>query len=305
MARQIWKDFYVVLGEGDSFDYRILADNEIIYQGKAYRRAAEGAVSIKVNEVCANYIGSHLPELMSLSWSSVSKTFDVQVLRGSAWVSQEQFSFYNNWSYSNSDKLSAQVWNKVAPGQWMFISLPASGGNSILVQFPGNTYSISRTATEGIGVVKAEKKYSSVTIDGVKYDYVPCCRYVLYYANALGGWDWLVIEGNYKEEDDVTRNERSISYNNAVVSNRGREHYLAQITKRMTLHTSWMSDMESQKMHHLLNSTNVYLHDLNSDEIIPVLLTNTTTEYKTYKGNGGQLVNYAIEVEFANRRIRR
>ena len=49
----------------------------------------------------------------------------------------------------------------------------------------------------------------------------------------------------------------------------------------------------------------VYLYDSHADAMIPVLLTNTTTEYKTYKGNGGQLVNYAIEVEFANRRIRR
>jgi hypothetical protein len=39
--------------------------------------------------------------------------------------------------------------------------------------------------------------------------------------------------------------------------------------------------------------------------MMPVVLTNTTTEYKTYKGNGGQLVNYAIEVAFANDRIRR
>ena len=73
----------------------------------------------------------------------------------------------------------------------------------------------------------------------------------------------------------------------------------------MTLHTSWMSDEAAARMHNLLNSTDVYLCDMVNDMMIPVILTNTTTEYKTYKGNGGKLVNYAIEVEFANQRVRR
>ena len=73
----------------------------------------------------------------------------------------------------------------------------------------------------------------------------------------------------------------------------------------MTLHTSWLSDDESSRMHHLLNSTEVYLFNLEKQEMIPVVLKNTITEYKTYKGNGGKLVNYAIEVEFANERTRK
>ena len=58
-------------------------------------------------------------------------------------------------------------------------------------------------------------------------------------------------------------------------------------------------------MHHLLNATEVYLYDIVKEQMIPVLLKNTTTEYKTFKGNGGKLINYTIEVAFANERIRR
>jgi hypothetical protein len=73
----------------------------------------------------------------------------------------------------------------------------------------------------------------------------------------------------------------------------------------MTMHTSWLPDDESSRMHHLLNSTNVFLGDLVTGQMIPVILTNTTTEYKTYKGNGGRLVNYTINVTIAQERIRR
>jgi hypothetical protein len=58
-------------------------------------------------------------------------------------------------------------------------------------------------------------------------------------------------------------------------------------------------------MHHLLNSTDVYLHDLERGIILPVVLDASSTPYKTYKGEGGKLVNYSIEVSIAQTRMRR
>jgi hypothetical protein len=132
-----------------------------------------------------------------------------------------------------------------------------------------------------------------------------CNRYALYYVNAFGGWDSLLIEGNHSETDSLVRHERVVEYDNTSSANRGRVNYVNEIQKRMTLHTSWLLGDEASRMHHLLNATEVYLYDLEKRQMMPVVLTNTTTEYKTYKGNGGQLVNYAIEVAFANDRIRR
>ena len=58
-------------------------------------------------------------------------------------------------------------------------------------------------------------------------------------------------------------------------------------------------------MHHLLNSTEVYLYNINTGEMLPVTLTNTTTEHKTYKTNGGRMVNYTIEATLSQTRLRR
>ena len=132
-----------------------------------------------------------------------------------------------------------------------------------------------------------------------------CNRYALYYVNAFGGWDSLLIEGNHSETDSLVRHERVVEYDNRDSSNRGRVNFANEIQKGMTLHTSWLLGDEASRMHHLLNATEVYLYDLEKRQMMPVVLTNTTTEYKTFKGNGRQLVNYAIEVAFANDRIRR
>ena len=130
-------------------------------------------------------------------------------------------------------------------------------------------------------------------------------KYALYYRNAYGGVDVFLIEGNHKEVDNLTRHTREVEYDNSDVMNRGRQNYVNEISKSLILHTSWLTDEEASRMHHLLNSNEVYLYDIPNEKMIPVILKNTTTEYKTYKSNGCKLVDYAIEVEFANKRVRR
>lgn len=165
-----------------------------------------------------------------------------------------------------------------------------------------------RSAQTGTAVFNLSEygNIKSVKIDKVTYEMVEGCnRYALYYVNAHGGWDSLLIEGNHSEVDNLTRHNREVEYDNRSIQNRGRQNYVNEISKTLTLHTSWMSDEESSRMHHLLNSTEVYLYDINKDEMIPVVLKNSTTEYKTYRSNGHKLFNYTIEVSYANDRIRR
>ena len=132
-----------------------------------------------------------------------------------------------------------------------------------------------------------------------------CKEWVLYYVNAYGGWDSLLIEGNTMERDSLKRYTREMEYDNRETRNRGTQNYANEISKVYTLNTSWMSDAESLRMHHLLNSPEVYLFNINTGEIFPVVLNNTTTEFKTYKNNGCRLVNYTIEATIAQDRIRR
>ena len=307
MANPIWKDFYVNLGTAESVLFRIIVGNggTIVYLGKAFKRPDKDAIEVKVNDICADYLDNN---------ANSSVTFLVQALYGSSWVTREVVVFTNDWSYDYSydvmtDGMAFPINGKVSPKQWLTYSVYEGNNVNARLTHESGIYGdytfpvLNGMATINIGDYAGVEK---IEIGNTIYHVVSeCSRYVLYYVNAYGGWDSLLIEGNHSISDNLTRHTRETEYDNRSIQNRGVHNYVNEISKTMTLHTSWLSDEESSRMHHLLNSTNVYLGDLVTGQIIPVILTNTTTEYKTYKGNGGRLVNYAINVEFAQERIRR
>lgn len=58
-------------------------------------------------------------------------------------------------------------------------------------------------------------------------------------------------------------------------------------------------------MYHLLESTKVYLHNLETNEIIPVIITNAQCEHLTYTNNGKKPYYYNITVEESNLKLRK
>jgi hypothetical protein len=58
-------------------------------------------------------------------------------------------------------------------------------------------------------------------------------------------------------------------------------------------------------MHHLLNSTEVYLYDISEQRMIPVIIPSNSSEYRTFKNNGNRLVRYELNLQVAQNRIRR
>ena len=83
----------------------------------------------------------------------------------------------------------------------------------------------------------------------------------------------------------------------------GKVKYLNTITPTWQLYTDDMND--GSRMHHLLGSTEVYLHNLQTDEILPVVITDTNCVYKTYANQGNKRFHYAINVEASNYNIRK
>lgn len=62
---------------------------------------------------------------------------------------------------------------------------------------------------------------------------------------------------------------------------------------------------DGSKMYHLLESNEVYLHNLKTDKITPVTITDSTCEYKTYANQGNTRFHYVINVESSNYKIRK
>ena len=336
MANPIWKDYYVNLGTADSTQFRILVGEDVIYTGKAYKRPGQSNNQIRINDICADFLENVFPKLVGTTFTEAEYvSFVVQTLSGETWSTKATVQFDNDWSYDydynpatmgmafpvnghidlrqwvvftayNAKTITATI--KLTNGDSFDVLIPVEISDDFNADFNNDFSQSVRASQTGTAVFNLSQwgDVESVTIGDKVFKVVNSCnKYVLYFLNAYGGWDSLLIEGNHSEVDNLTRHMRETEYDNRNVQNRGTHNYVNEIVKTLTLHTSWLSDDESSRMHHLLNSTNVYLGDLNSGKMIPVVLTDTQTDYKTYKGNGGRLVNYSINVTIAQERVRR
>ncbi len=129
-------------------------------------------------------------------------------------------------------------------------------------------------------------------------------NYVLYYTNAYGGWDSLLVQGNVKQTDQI----ESQTYVRKVLnttSQFSKNKYLNTIVPEWTLYTNYLTNTQASKMHHLLESTMVYLHNLEDNKIIPVIITNNSCEYKTYSNQGKNMFYYTIEVQSSQDKYRK
>lgn len=336
-AVPIWKDFFVQLAGV----YRIIvADTEdVIYSGYAVSKPGETSAQVRINDICADYMERVLfttPQVMPV-------TFKVQLrvpgAQGSQWVDLYTVQFLNDWSYDyeydptimgmafpingHLDSRMPLVWTGfgesvtatlIMGGSFMgdfnldfssdFLIGGSTGGTqAVTIPLIGGGEGMVGTAhldlEEYPGVIGVE-------IGGVTYDVVTeCAEYALYYINAYGGWDCFLIEGNTLEADSLKRYTREVEYDNRDIRNRGTDNYVNEITKGFTFHTGWLLDDQGKRMHHLINSTFVYLYDIANAQMIPVNIPTTSCEYRTYKNQGNRLVNYTIQVQIAQNRIRR
>lgn len=142
--------------------------------------------------------------------------------------------------------------------------------------------------------------------------------YQLVYLNKHGGWDQLSVFGTAKRVDSISR--ESVVRRGVFLAPTGdglvRDQEMNYPDGRITTHTSitptWelhtgfiFNERIPNNWHHLVESNQVYLMVYRDGfrfgerpyDMIPVNITNTTLEYKTYRNSGRQVYSYTINVE--------
>jgi hypothetical protein len=131
-----------------------------------------------------------------------------------------------------------------------------------------------------------------------------CAEYCLYYLNAHGGYDHLLINGTSKRSDNIKRTEITRVVDNTTLKH-GRNDVHTEITRTWRLNTGHLTDAQWAKTHHLLGSTHVFLHNLDSGEIVPVVIKANKADFNTYRNNGRRMSQLSIDVEESTKRERR
>lgn len=319
----IWKDYYFSIPLV-SANFRVrLNDGEgdIIYEGRAEARPDKDSCRVKVNGICSDYIREHLPVVgRAYDASLFTMTFRLEYEEDDEWTSAGSVTFDWDWSGESSKKPST-ITNGVNP--FMYLVRTAASSPSISVKLADGT-SVTPTATlhnpstfssestparifcqSPAGAyaldLTAYPTMVKVTINGQTFE-KKCGSHALYYLNEYGDWDFLLLEGRSSKMDDYDRVNINTEYDNTSVLNAGERTSINGIKTKYTLRTGWVSTGGASNMHHLLGSPLVYLQDLSTGEIVPVIIDNTECEYKDSRAG---VINYDITMHRATTKIRK
>lgn len=136
-----------------------------------------------------------------------------------------------------------------------------------------------------------------------------CNKYCLYFLNSFGGWESFLFKDssikkdnitnhNYKQKNvNITNKLLDYDYINPLFMSGGNTIYNKEYKETWDLQTGWINEEDSKRVNSIMLSNMAYLHDLEEGTIIPVIVTNKTNEYKTYKNQNKKLLRYTISVE--------
>lgn len=319
---QIWRDVEYNFGSIEKVDYEIYQNDVLIFKGRSMKRPNETSNKIMVNKIIQSYMTQlYLRENSSGSIQRLTPFY----LKSTEGVLLKTYYFVNDWSYSddfNTGVLSHQILsdNKVYRGQWMpftvfayneTLSIPygvryqngTTDEYGDAVEDWESTAYITSYSVETSYFLKTRNEYveniESVYIGDNEYEMVDDCKvkYMVYYVNPWGGMDWYPIKGRVIKTDNITPYTYTKNYNNTTLEF-GKNRYLAEINRSFQLNTHWLSEEESSKMWYLLESNIVYLHNLESGELMPVIIKDTTVEHKERTILSSR-IKYTINVELS------
>lgn len=258
----ICKDTYYTFSE-DDIRFRLLVDGNVIYEGRA-KAKPDGVNKININRICANYLeltleGINFSSTAAITHPKAYRVFTLQKLSSGTWTTVETYGFlwcYDmsaNINFSSSNTLSNPIDNKYMTGMYSYTTV-----------FNGSTVITTPSA---------------VTNND-------CGEFALIYRNLKGGFDSYLFRGKCKRTDNFSLSQMKKDYDNTKTEF-GKYTYLNQVTGKWELNTGYMTDAESVKFaRYLASSTECYLVDFKNNLVIPVVITDTQVNYKTFQNDG-------------------
>lgn len=342
MAEPIWKDHYSSLGSVASSYFRIKQSGTVIYTGRAFRAASSGTLYVRINDICADFMQQKPTAAYPFSATPVTFPMSFTVEKSSdglSWSSVETVDFNWDWSYDASFDPSTMgmafpITGRIDPRQILIQTRYATGSvtgyftyksgtiRSVTITLGGvsGTGSAIMQTTLHVGKLNACPNLAtyatyggsplvSVRIGLTTYQVTDKCpKWVVYYINPFGGFDHLLIEGNAVRRRDVNR-ETFLAEISTAAAKPQRETWDMQneVTERLTLNTGLLTDAESERMPYLMEATQVFVADLETDPayIVPAVIDTASYNVQTYRANGHQMKNYTFDVVLAQKQYRR
>ena len=282
-----WED--VILQRTESvFDYRIYNKNNLIFQGRAYKRPNADTNDIKLNKIFENYLSNSVNDLLNSGEQedtgvNASKVFQIMKLDTDGTETLiDEYTILYDWSYDFRFRGTNTNLSRPINGHYV------AGMYKINTSVDGQSGTVTNSLTEGNYNVLAD-----------------CGEYALYYLNAYGGWDALLIDGTVLKKSTIKQYTTDRNINNSRIEFE-QTKYINEIQDAYEINTGFLTDEQAANLSkNLIPSKEVYLHFLNEDKLIPVLITDSNVTYQTYQTNNLQMPQYKINVKESQIKLRK
>ena len=321
----IYQDLKHTFVSSDSLVHYTITDanDNLLYEGSAYRYTEQEKAFIYINRIVASNINIRDIAGPSLSWVNGYATFTavVKEIGSDNTVYRTEYRFVYNWdyesgAYTSSENINYPVTTEVSPNDtipisyWVGDTIPQI---SAKYHFPDGTESTVNLDNTGvitndintINIQASTYKAALVSSDSVDiiidsniintYRTTSCNRYTLYYYNKRGGTDIVPLNGGLTKSEDFDKTVFNVEYENSSQSNIAKKVLNNNITTKYTATTRFMTDEQAARFaKHFLSSPAVMMHDNVDDETYSVILNEKNAEYKTFKSNGNHFNQYTF-----------
>lgn len=326
MAIPIWKDTqasYVTMGDSQTFT--ISVDGKTIYNGRLVRKPGEIGLTTYVNRLVKDYLSAKIDFVKGEKIHTQDNYIREFTINPATTSGVSSYKFYCDYGYEEGgvadntlSVISRPLSNVVDHRQMLFCTFADLSDNTLndvaIIERNTNTIKLPasgkcQTFTMPLGEKAVGKILDIVDVMAgevlASYEVRnTCAEYCLYYLNAHGGYDHLLINGTSKRTDNIKRTEITRVVDNTTLKH-GRNDVHTEITRTWRLNTGHLTDAQWAKTHHLLGSTHVFLHNLETDEIAPVVIKANKADFNTYRNKGRRMSQLTIDVEESTKRERR
>ena len=327
MAIPIWKDTIAdYLTMGDSQTFTISVDGMTIYNGRLVKKPGKAGLTTYVNRLVKDYLSAKIDFKKREAIHSQDDYIREFAINPATVMGVSAYKFYCDYGYEDGavkdnalSVISRPLSNVVDSRQILFCTfadLSENATNLVKVRLRNGEHILAESLPNKVQTFTPRLSPSMVgdiidIVDDMTGKVLAsyevrntCAEYALYYLNAHGGYDHLLIYGTSKRSDNIKRTEITRVVNNTTLKH-GRNDVHTEITRTWRLNTGHLTDTQWAKIHHLLGSTHVFLHHLDTDEIVPVVIKANKADFNTYRNNGRKMSQLSIDVEESTKRERR
>ena len=269
--------------------------NKNIFNSKIFRMPDEPFILIDVNPIIVNHLNHTIYTIGNkISTTSYIKNYELvrefyvyvdEILYTTFWATY-------NWSdiptfddrYISTNNISSEFY----PNQLLFFNVNSKNlstnvniyfNSTVLGSYTSDTSQMITVNTAQLSLTKGDTINFDSDLGNVKMNYNPCpIPYMIYYINEFGAMSYLPIQ-HCKLIDSFERSEITRHFDKGT-TDFGRTNIDVQIAQKYECTTQILNEYDIPYIKSLMASTKIYLHNLNTHTITPVIITNKDLDWK-------------------------